>query len=100
MPSTDDSILQIAAERGANGGPRYNQPYRSHLSYILFNDVNKYRVNMNDPIPEIFETVLEEHRMTHVDCTRFADDVEFYAPGYLAMEVEGRAVEYDLEFLL
>ena len=38
--------------------------------------------------------------MTQVHSTRFADDVEFYAPGYLAMEAEGRAAEYDFELLL
>lgn len=38
--------------------------------------------------------------MTQVDSTRFADDVEFYAPGYLAMESERRAAEYDPELLL
>lgn len=55
---------------------------------------------MDAPILEILETALEERRMTRVDSTRFADDVEFYAPGYLAMESEGRAAEYDPELLL
>lgn len=52
------------------------------------------------PILEILGTALKECRMTQVDSTRFADDVKFYAPGYLAMEAEGRAAEYDPELLL
>ena len=52
------------------------------------------------PILEILGTALKEFRMTQVHSTRFADDVEFYAPGYLAMEAEGRAAEYDFELLL
>lgn len=35
-----------------------NREYRSHLSYILFDDVNKYRINMDAPILEILETAL------------------------------------------
>lgn len=55
---------------------------------------------MDAPILEILETALEECRLTQVNSTCFADNVEFYAPGYPAMEAEGRAAEYDPELLL
>lgn len=54
---------------------------------------------MDAPILEILEIVKGDH-MPADNPESFADDVEYYAPGYLAMEAEGRAAEFDPEVLL
>ncbi|RJE18587.1 hypothetical protein PHISCL_09080 [Aspergillus sclerotialis] len=56
-------------------------------------------VDMNAPILDILDTAMKEG-LTAYDRTRFAGDVEYYAPEYLAMEAEGRTAEYDPDVLL
>ncbi|OQE19298.1 hypothetical protein PENFLA_c019G06780 [Penicillium flavigenum] len=53
--------------------------------------------DINTPVLKMLEIAKEvEEAFTAFNSYRLAEDVEFYAPRYLAMEVEGRAVEYDL----
>jgi hypothetical protein len=60
------------------------------LSYLL----TLPSFDINAPVLKMLETAKEE-AFTAFNSPRLAEDVEFYAPGYLAMEAEGRAAEYD-----
>jgi hypothetical protein len=50
------------------------------------------KIDMDVPILGILEIAKGDHMP--------ADDVEYYALGYLAMEAKGRAAEFDPEVLL
>lgn len=58
-------------------------------------------MKMDDPILDILETALDLSEMVDMDGDRdqFAEDIELFAPGYLALETAGRAAEYDVERL-
>jgi hypothetical protein len=50
--------------------------------------------DINAPVLSMLEGAKEE-APTAFDSSRFAENVEFYAPGYLYMEAQGLIAEYD-----
>ena len=60
---------------------------------------NWYRIDMDLPILEILE-LAKGHYPSEFVSPSLADDVEYYAPGYLAMESQGRAAEFDPEVMI
>ncbi|KAJ5470925.1 hypothetical protein N7530_008282 [Penicillium desertorum] len=64
------------------------------LRWLCLESASFTLISMRPPVLKMLETAKEELFMAF-NSPRLAKDVEFYAPGYLAMEVEGRAAEYD-----
>lgn len=78
---------------------------RGHCKYSKFpcslrgRVADWYRIDMDLPLLEILE-IAKAHYPSEFVSPSLADDVEYYAPGYLAMEAQGSATEFDPEVLL
>ncbi|KAJ9272809.1 hypothetical protein DTO212C5_1070 [Paecilomyces variotii] len=59
-------------------------------------------IDMDLPILDIIQKAKDNNQMTkffYTERDQWEKDIELYAPGYLAMEAEGRASEYDIRNL-
>ena len=76
-------------------GQRDRKWYRLILEILT--DSSSFDINA--PVLSMLEGAKEE-ASTAFDSSRFAENVEFYAPGYLSMETQGRVAEYDPAHLM
>ncbi|EED22599.1 conserved hypothetical protein [Talaromyces stipitatus ATCC 10500] len=56
-------------------------------------------INMDEPLLSIVDVLIQRNSLIHLQLEDWKDEIEIFAPGFLALESRGRASDFDLKDL-